>query len=205
MATPRIVYGFSSMKEALLLAKSGVILTAMTDNTNFPAPTPTLDLIKTLLSNYQVSCTAVNDGDRTQIVLRNQQKGLLAQGLTQLGNSVMLTTTDEAVLRSSGFTLAKTPVATPNIQKPEGLVAADGDNTGSMFVSVNSQKNVKMNTFQYSVGLPTNDNGWTNVNNTKSSVTITGLTSNVVYAIRVIALGSRQQAIASDVIYWTVR
>jgi hypothetical protein len=205
MVTPRIVCGFSSMKQDNLLAKSSVILAGMADNLSFVSPTPTLDVIETLLSNYQVSCTAVKSGDRTQVKLRNQRKGLLAQGLTQLGTYVMLTTTDAAVLESSGFTLVKTPTATPPISAPTGLVATDAVNSGSMFISVDGQKNVKSYLFQYSIGLPTTEAGWSTATATKRSITITGLTVNTVYAIRVTAIGSRQQAAQSTVIYWTVR
>ena len=99
---------FGRLSDPKLITKALAILTAMTDNVNFPTPSPALADISASITDFQVAVNAAAQRDRTKVVLKNRARVSLIENLKSLGNYVTFTAnTDSAILSSSGFDFAK--------------------------------------------------------------------------------------------------
>ncbi len=193
----KITMAFGRLSDPKLITKALAILTAMTDNVNFPTPSPALADISASITDFQAAVNAAAQRDRTKVVLKNRARVSLIENLKSLGNYVTFTAnTDSAILSSSGFDLRKNPQPVI-VGKPIGLVE-DGINSGELINSADSAKNGKSFVHQYTPDPLTEDSIWTSYTSTSKKYVFTGLIRAQVYWCRVGVIGAKNQVVFSD-------
>lgn len=94
--------------DALLQTDTNNIIIAMTGNTSYPSPAPTLLVIKTALDDFSTACANAADGGVTLTAIKNDKRAVLAALLRKLTGYVQLTCNgDLTVLLTSGFPIQK--------------------------------------------------------------------------------------------------
>jgi hypothetical protein len=195
----KINLGFGKYTEANLLVVAQAIHTAMTGNSNFPTPTPTLPAFQTTISEYSDALSAAKEGGKTNVAIKNQKKDDLIFVLVALANYVAFTAnSDEVMLTSSGFPLTKQREPLPPLAKPEIIKLDNGTNAGELNVTIAAIKGAKTYVYQYTKD-PLNDaNEWTGQNSTLTKFNFSELESGKKYWCRVVAYGTNQQIVFSD-------
>ena len=171
------------------------IVTAMTGNTNFATPTPTLadvtTAIDTLEATYQLGLT----GNHIAKGLQTGQRDFLNSLMMQLKSYVETTSgEDEEVARTSGIRPRKSPERISSIDAPANVLAVPGSDPGTGRITWDAVRN-RTKYLVYSttdMADVKNQSKWTLVGNTgQLSFDATGLTSATNYAFFVVALGTR--------------
>lgn len=195
----RITNGFDRLTDAALETRANSILTAMTGNSSFPNPTPTLADVQTLLSAYSTALAKADQGSPLEKAVKNQKKDDLITALHSLGNYVLFTANgDELVARSSGFTIAKEPSPKPPVEPAAGQVLSDGPNTGELNYKFNPVKGARSYLYQYTPEPLTEASVWQSQAGTVSKVRFSGLESGKRYWCRVMTVGTGGQAVYSE-------
>lgn len=188
---------FYKFSDPNLLKESLDIITAMTGNTYFPTPVPTLEEMGGFIGDFQELLTASASGERTKVKLKNQARVALITGLKDLGTYVTFTAkADIAKLTSSGFPLRKTPQ--PVIVNKPNLKVTNGPNSGEV---INEATKVGKNRgflHQVTADPVTENIVWDSYSTTSKKYTFTGLHRAKIYWCRVAAVGAKNQLIFSD-------
>jgi hypothetical protein len=95
--------------EASFTNRVAALLEWMTDNENYPTPTPTLKTVDTAFSAYKVATAEAVQGGKEKTAARDARRAELVSLLRQLANYVSATANgDLETLISSGFPIQKT-------------------------------------------------------------------------------------------------
>jgi hypothetical protein len=201
MNSTKIIFAYDRMSDAELSNKAQIPITAMTGNTNFPEPTPTLPKSQTVLDDFNLALTAAQSGDRTKIAIKNEKRGILIDTIRALGRyAEMAANGNRSILMSSGFEVNKERSSTIELGQPENVHLTDGINTGEMIVSCSSVSGVRSYLFQHTADPLTSESIWSSNPSTKSECTLRNLKSSTKYWCRVVAIGSNdQQTVSSPV------
>ncbi|MDE3182926.1 MAG: fibronectin type III domain-containing protein [Bacteroidota bacterium] len=166
---------------------------------SFPTPVPSLESINTELANYANLLQTSASRDKVQVQLKNISKFTLTQMLSQLADYVNTTSTDSAILASSGFELNKLPQPI-TITAPENPTLYDGSGSGQMVLKFKAVKGASSYVFQYTSDATMEENSWISNPATTTSYTFTGLTKGTTYYCRALAVGANQQVTTSIVL-----
>jgi hypothetical protein len=173
---------------------ANTIKTAMTGNANFTTPNPTLASLGTLVTTAQTKINAYNTAKATADTAlsdRDTAAAALRAGLTQEGDYVQnITNGDQTKIESAGMSVRDdaAPIGPPT--QVLDLVVTAGDNDGTLDASWDPVCGATGYEVQTSVD-PITGSSWTfKQTASKSSVTITGLTSATKIWVRVRAVGS---------------
>lgn len=195
----KINLGFSRYTDAALLVLAQAILDALTGNTFFPTPTPTLASLQTSITEYMDALSAAQEGGKTNVATKNARKQDLIEMLIQLGNYVTLTSNGyEVMLASSGFPLAKERQPMPPLVKPEITKIESGINSGELNVFINSIKGARTYVYQYTLEPLSESSNWVSNNSTHVKFAFDNLEAGKKYWCRVIAYGRNEQEVFSD-------
>lgn len=152
MATKmKALIGFTKLKDDELLLTGTTILNAMTGNSNFPTPTPDLDEVQMLLTDFTDKLaaarkrgspedTAIKDESRIPLILALQKLGYYVNSVAEGHLSTLL---------SSGFptnasaTTGLVPLMVENVK------LSDGRQSGQMRLDFTSQKKVLLYEYCY--------------------------------------------------------
>lgn len=199
---PRVTISFSRLNDPALQAKAEAIVAAMTDNANFPNPSPLPAEVRAAITAYSTALAAARNGSRTDIAIKDQKREELIEMLMQLGSYVNYTAGDDyAALVSSNFDLSKNRESAPPLPNPENFMLEEGLNPGEVLASVRGVRGAKAYLFQYTTTDPTQANAaWTIRTSTSRKCTLTGLQSGQRYWVRVVVLGSYAQETYSEVL-----
>jgi hypothetical protein len=182
--------GFSKLPDDEFDNKADSILIALTGNSNFPSPVPTLADLKTSLGDYQ-KALAMPPGAPRDVAVK-EKRAPLATLLDKLARNLELTPdVKDSMLATSGFELRKVPT-------PSGeVVAAPGNvrlkQTGvSGVVQVLCDAVDRASAYEMQYTLDPNNGPWTDGGTFASTrgVGITGLTRGKDYWARVRAVGT---------------
>jgi hypothetical protein len=199
METSKIITDFTRLSDPALEVKAQAIVAAMTGNTNFTTPAPTLAVVNAAISTYSTALSAALTRDRTSVATKNDARFALINTLLDLGSYVTFTAQgDKTKLISSGFTLAKDRLPAPEITKPEGIDASNGVNSGEVFLSVFAVPNAKSYVHQFTADPVTAVSNWTSTPSTKCKHTFGELQSGAKLWFRIAAVGSKGQIAYSD-------
>jgi hypothetical protein len=199
MTVIKVTNGFSRLSDANLLSRAGQINIAMTGNTNFPTPTPTLAALQTALSDFEIAMAKAKTGSELEKAIKNDKREALIDLLHALGNYVLFTANgDRTVALSSGFNIAKEPTPKPPITKPENLQVTEGPNAGELNIKFNRVIAARMYMIQYAEETGSTPLNWQSQSCTKSKFTLRQLQSGKKYLIRIVALGTDEQVMYSD-------
>lgn len=201
MIPVRITNGFSKLSDANLLAKAVGIQTAMTGNTNFPTPNPTLAQLATAISDFQAAMGAADSGDRNDIADKNAKKTALITVLNNLGSYVVYTVQgDLDKAKTSAFDFVKPSTPSLPLGKPSNLVLQDGLNAGEVLTTFDKAESARNYLCQTTPDPLTEQSVWQSQNSTVTKVLITGLPSGQKVWFRIAALGIDGQLVYSDVV-----
>src|SRR5664279_3513464 len=130
MKIPKIQLCFTTFTDSNFLIKGVNIVTSMTGNPAFTDPVPTLAQVQDGVTVYSQKLNGAKSGGRNAVADKNQARSVLEQLLFQLGLYVMfIANGDEAILVSSGFTLAKMPQPR-KLENPSNVVLVYGITAG---------------------------------------------------------------------------
>jgi hypothetical protein len=200
MAKPKLNLNRLSNEDIVLLATS--IKTQMTGNPNFTTPTPTLVSLGTLTTTAQ---TKINDSaaaratSKTKTQEEEDAVAALCAALTQLmGYVEAVSGGDAAKIESAGMSVraAKTPSGVPAMVT--NVAVTVGDVPGSLDVMWDPQDGAKGYELQAGTDADMESTFAHKGNATKSSATLSGLTSGSKQWVRVRAFGAAGDGPWSD-------
>ncbi|MBL0740994.1 fibronectin type III domain-containing protein [Chryseolinea lacunae] len=190
MIQVKITTGFTRLRDEELDSRAQAIVAAMTGNTNFATPSPTLQVISAALKAFQDAAAEAAKGNRSVTALRDALRTDLIHKLNDLSLYVQLNCkNDLSILLSSGYKARKTSEPSTPIQMPQGLKVQATDVKGSVKVFVNKVENVVTYIFEYRPRAAP-DAAWTSLFGTTRALTISGLQSGAEYMFRVGAVGT---------------
>ncbi|MBI3418000.1 MAG: fibronectin type III domain-containing protein [Verrucomicrobia bacterium] len=174
------------------LQRTQIIITAMTDNANFPAPNPPLGDLATLRTNIIAKTNAI-DSMKVTLDTEIAERDLLIQqlddGLVQEAAYVQTVSGGKTeIILSAGMEVANTPAPIGPLAPPQNIQAFTSDNEGQ----VETKWDKVIGGSSYVVECATNPNGpWTQVVvATRANYTATGLVSGTKYWFHVRAVGA---------------
>ena len=176
------------------------ITNKMEGNSNFPNPPAALAEAKKLLPEFQVAVTDASGRDREKVSVKNDKKSLLVKLLTELDDYVTATCKgDRSMLLSSGFELARGrgEKALSSISNLDVNISTPGEAT----TRIKRVAGARVYIHQYTTDPLTSDSKWTDVIDTDTSHTFSGLPSAVKTWFRVTAIGLKGQAVYSPAVW----
>ncbi len=184
------------------IAKARQIVTALTGNTNFPNPNPPLATITAGVNGLDGAhgiTQSTKQDLKTAVTNQSVKEDALDQLVSQIASYVEnVAGNDEALITSAGMD-ARAPASASTLpDPPTGLEATIGDRDGELDLSWDPVPNAKSYLVQKTAD-PNLSTGWAHAGtSTKSSTTISGLTSGTRHWFRVCAVGASGQSGWSD-------
>ena len=176
------------------IAKAKQIVEALTSNSTFPSPQPSLSVIT---ANITASETAFNDAQSARQVsiaktnLSRETDFKLEASLRQLAAHVeSIAGADEDKILSAGMSLRSAAAPKSAATAPTGLGATEGDHEGEIDLSWDKVGIAKSYEIQRSADPPTQTSWMHEGISVKSSFTVSGLASGTRYWFRVRAVSS---------------
>jgi hypothetical protein len=199
MRFQKINLSFSRYGDSDFLTKGTLILTSMTDNPNFPNPTPAIADVGTAVDNYSDALNAAAGLGRVNVAQKNKYREDLEAILKQLGLYVMsVANGDAAMLTSSGFTLSKMPEP-KYITNPGNVTLSNGVTSGELADAVPAVAGARVYYHEITDAAPTEETVWTRNQSSRSRFVFTGLIPGRQYWVRVAAVGPGEQIAYSTV------
>ena len=199
MKNSKIVIGFTTLSDGNLEAKALSIIDAMTDNANFPTPSPTLSDVSAAITEYSSALAGAKTRDKTQVANKNIKREALLNLLRDLAAYVNFTANgNKSVIVSSGFDTAKDNASALPIVAPTNFKIAAGMNPGQATTSISGVKGARTYVHQYTLDPISDTSVWQSKYVTTRSYTFDGMGSGKKYWFRVAAIGSGEQIAYSD-------
>ena len=185
--------------DAQLVTHTQTIILSMTDNANFPSPSPTLAVLATAKDEFATALANAANGGTELTVIKNEKRAALAGLLRQLALYVSMACKGKmAVLLSSGFPTQK-PVRTPAgvLPSPAAPVLSLGARSGELAASTTPIANGSIYNWRAALaaepGVSVQE-----VQTTAASVTFERLTPGQIYRVDVNVVGSAGPSDFSD-------
>lgn len=186
---------FSWMRDETLANKAGIILLAMSTNTLFPVPSPSLTDVEAALDDFRTKLeTAGRKGSQLDTTLKDQSRDRLIPLLQKLGRYVRdVADGDPAVIQSSGFTCSsdRRPGGIP--ETPQHVVLRNGPLSGELKLSFGKVEGARLYEYRYAkMPVPGAEAEWSDRFTTSNSrgTVIGGLTRVTEYLVQVRALNN---------------
>jgi hypothetical protein len=201
MATLKVIVGFSGLRDDDLDTKASSVIKAMTGNINYTTPVPTLAIMQTTLTAYEVALTASANGNPEKTAVKDQKRRDLEAVLKQLGTYVQLNCkNDLGILLSSGFDAGKNATPVGILPKPENFKVENGPNAGTAKLSLDKIRGASSYRFEFVSSPVTGASVWAvNVGTARTNI-VDGLISGQQYAFRVAGIGADPTVVYSDVL-----
>lgn len=186
------------MRDAELHSFAQVVLKLMNGNINFPSPVPTFAIFETTVESYGTALVNAGDRSRTAIAVKNALKLDVSNGLRNWAQYVnILSDGDAEKIASSGLKEAKQReplhIAAPVIKK-----IMQGINPGELLVQVQKTKGVKSFNYMITKDPITESTEWQVFGDSRSKFLFENLEQGAKYWIKVVAIGSNNQATESE-------
>jgi len=180
------------------VAKGRQIVTAMTNNANFPNPSPPLAEVTTRLDDLEkafLSVQAARSEAATRIAAQETVEARFDQMLTQLAGYVeSVAGKDDTLITSVGMQTKAAPSAPTVPAPPDGVGAVVGEHDGVINLFWKPVSNARSYVIESSTD-PAATASWTHVGiATSASKAINNLTSGKRYWFRVAAVGAVGQS-----------
>lgn len=165
------------------------VLDSLTGNTEFPSPSPALDVVDKAAQDYIVALSNAGGRDRKLVAIKNDKRAILRGLLIQLANYVtQVSQGNKTLLLSSGFEL--TPERSASGKLPPKL-EVDITSPGQATTRVKRVARARAYIHQYAPDPLTDSTVWTGETSHLPQHTFAGLTFATKYWFRVIALTSK--------------
>ena len=194
----RVRLNLRSLSVPAKIAKGRHIVTSMTDNKNFPNPTPPLTEVTAVLDALE-EAFAQMQASRAKVtaltVTQDNAEAKLDQTLTQVAAYVeSVAGRDDTLITSVGMELKASPSTTTLPTVPQAVTAAAGDHDGELVLSWKSVPRAKSYVIESSTD-PATVTSWEHVGiATSATKTITGLKSGTRFWFRIAAVGAGGQS-----------
>ena len=196
MAKVKLALNTLTVDETMALANT--VKTALTGNANFTTPTPSLATFGTQLTTASTKIAAYNSlvaAATAGLADRDAGVAVVKASLTQLCDYVQSASGGDAVkIESAGMSVRadRTPVTMTQVLN---LAVSEGDNPASLDAMWKPVAGVRSYECQVNSSDPNVEANWSFKQSTsKSSVTLTGLTSGTKVWVRVRAIGGNDNA-----------
>jgi hypothetical protein len=155
----KINSGFTRLTDKELDNRAAQIITALTGNTSFPTPAPTLAVIQTKLTAYQAALAMPEGVARTQAVKATRDD--LSTALEQLARNLELTpNVTDTQLATTGFDLRKPAAQTADVPPaPANLRLKPTGVSGE--VQFQFDPSARAKTYELQTSLDPNSGNWT--------------------------------------------
>ena len=177
--------------DAVLLKNTETIVTSMTNNTDYPTPSPALAVVTTAASAFSVALAGAADGGKEKTAIKNAKRAELVSLLRQLAGYVAITCGDDmAKLLGSGFPVQK-PTRTPVgvLPAPVTPVVSQGSRSGEAYASASPLHGAY--TYNWRLALASAPTVYVQTAQTTGARnTFSGLTPGQVYTVQLSAVGS---------------
>ncbi|CAN5224143.1 hypothetical protein BH11BAC6_BH11BAC6_07250 [soil metagenome] len=193
----KTLISFSKYSDSFFVTLVTNVILAMTGNTYFTTPTPTLASLQTLLDDYVAAIAEAANKDRTKVALKNQSRALVNTAMRQLSTYInLICMGDLAKLTSTAMILSKFPEARI-ISIPENLRVTAGANPQSIVCKIKADRNADGYQFMITEDAITANSIWTSEACSRSTFTFTKLDSGKKYWVKVAVVGSNGQILYS--------
>ena len=194
----RIRLNLRSLSVTDKIAKGRQIVTAMTNNTNFPNPSPPLTEITASLDELTQAFALVQSAKSevsTRVVTQDNSEAKLDQLLTQLAGYVeSVAGRDDTLITSVGMETKAVPSAATVPSLPQALAANAGEHEGEINLLWKAVPKARSYIIEFSLD-PATASSWTHVGiATSASKVVSNLTSGKRYWFRVAAVGAGGQS-----------
>jgi hypothetical protein len=176
------------------------VVKVMTKNPNFLSPNPALSDISDLIAALGDAYTDALDGGKALKSIMNLAKKALLDKMASLATYVQnISQGDETIIRSSGMGVRKTKFSKDKPATAENLRTTENENAGEVSLKWKRVEKAKSYIIQMT-NTPDVDTSWLPAGiSTRSSITITGLTTGKNYWFRVAAIGAHGQGGWSEI------
>jgi hypothetical protein len=169
------------------------VATSLTGNVNFTTPPITPAALTTQATGFNTSAANALNGTPADTLDKNTKRAALIAALDQLATYVDLTANgDAAKIISSGFNLASGSSHTPAVPGTTSILSVTNVASGKLGLELSAADNAWAYIVEYTA-LPSGAKLTATFTN-PHDVTLTGLTSGTNYSIRVMVMGSGNQA-----------
>ena len=180
------------------VAKGRRIVAAMTNNANFPNPSPAIADVTTAVDDLEKAFASVQTAKSevaTRVGVQDNAQAKVDQILTQLAGYVESVAGRDGTLITSAGMETRSAASSPALPSPpQGLGATAGDHEGQIELLWKAVPNARSYTIEASSD-PATPTSWTQVAiATSASKTINNLTSGKRYWFRVAAVGAGGQS-----------
>lgn len=199
----RIKLSFNRLSLTEKIAKARQLVSALSDNPGFSTPSPTLATLTAAINETETAAAEAQQARQTakeKTSVQNQKEDALVRLVSQLAAYVeSVAGDDEQMILSAGMdTRERSVPATASTGEPQALAVSAGNRDGELVLSWDKVAGAKSYVIEKS-GDPPTATGWTHAGvGTKSSFTVTGLTSGTRYWFRVAAVNTSGQSGWSD-------
>ena len=194
MKNPRAILNFAKLSDGNLEAIALSIIDKMTDNANFPNPTPAITDVTAVVMEYTNALSAAKNRGKAEVELKNIKKDAMIPVLVSLAAYVtFIANGNRNIIATSGFSITKDSKTSQTMSIPAKFSVGMGKTTGEAISSVAGVRGVKKYVHQYTSDPLTQASVWTSAYVSKRSYTFTGLDSGKKYWFRVAALGKGDQ------------
>jgi fibronectin type III domain protein len=180
------------------VARGRQIVSAMTNNTNFSTPHPSLSDVTASLATLEQTHTSLQTAKATvkaKATALTDAEAKAERILSQLAAYVeSIAGSDETIITSAGLETKMSRSAPTVLSPPQGLSTAVGDHDKKIDLSWKKVAKAKSYTIQFSPDPPTAETWVHAAITTASSATIENLTSGTRYWFRVAAVGAMGQS-----------
>jgi hypothetical protein len=206
MTILRITNGFNRMGDDYLLGRADNIHVSMSDNENFPTPSPTMAALATTIADFRLALSKAEKGSELDVAVKNDRRNDLIDLLHSLGNYVLFTVDgDRTKAVSSGFRIAKDKSPMPPITKPENLQVTEGINAGELKIKFKRVFGARSYMIQFAEENTSGAPVWQSQTCTTSKLTLTQLESGKKYQVRIAVVGTNGQLLYSDPVWKIVQ
>ena len=206
MRTPKLTMSYGKYTDSALETKAESIVLALTDNVNFPSPSPTIAALKEAITAFSAAMAAAVDGGRMRISERKVARKALEGLLIQLSAYVMMTANgDVNILISSGLDVYKDRESRAPVAAPQAPELSSGTNSGEVILKVAVVRGATSYFFEYTDDPLNGSSVWHQSVDSRSKSFITGLQAGKKYWFRVVAVGIRGAKSASKEVSYIVQ
>lgn len=194
----KVIVDYNRLRDAEMLSFARIIIQHMDKNLNFPAPVPSVADFAATATDYEAALTDAGNRDRQAVSRKNTLKSAVLQGLRNWAmyvNTVSQGNPDKLI--SSNFKVAKQrgPVT---LGVPVIKSVMQGMNPGTLTVVIEALKGAKSFNYQIAKDPITDTTEWETYGDTRTKFEFANLEQGQKYWIRVIAIGSNNQAVQSS-------
>lgn len=189
---------YNTWSDTRLSSEMQKVLAAMTGNTLFPSPSPSMKVFGAAVADYVSQLAKAGTRDANSIAAKNARRNNLIALVVQLGFSVSGTAKgDVEALVSTALPMGKRRQSIVLVP-PSNLRVTNGINPAELDIRVDTIKGSRSFGFEYTQDPPTPESVWVKTICATSRCTIKGLEPGKKYWIRTFVTGSKGQQIMGD-------